>query len=474
MYKYLFSCLTILLCIDGSSAQVITVSDEMNLKTEYVYDLLGKIDDNILVVRDGVNEFDIQAYDEDMSMTWLVEERLDNRKARIVDVIAHDKAFTVIYSVDSRDTIFIKSREYDGKVKMLSEDTLAMMKRGLIRPKFRYVKSEDLNIFLMTEIDNEKIVSAFAYNTGTQEVLWQGQFNFPNINFREDYRKTLLTNKGTMYLIFEKDNLRFRRDNHSLELFRYDEWRNDFARLSIPLPHFTTYDAHFVYDNVNQQVVIVGLYSDGNAGTTDGIYHISVDANDFGRYKLSSIDYDEDVIADFHGKYNPKKESLHNLQVQDIILRQDGGVLLLAEENKEYERLSYGARRDFYGSGRFSVDYYYEDLVLISIHPNGKSHWQKVLPKRQYSNDDQAAYSSYFLFKNPSFLRILYNDEIRNENTVSEYILNGAGDITRRSLMSTDNQRLKLQIKNALQIGSDELLVPSVRGKRLKLVKFAY
>ena len=96
------------------------------------------------------------------------------------------------------------------------------------------------------------------------------------------------------------------------------------------------------------------------------------------------------------------------------------------------------------------------------------------MPKRQYSNDDEAVYSSYFLFKNPSALRILYNDEIRNENTVSEYILNGAGDITRRSLMSTDNQKLKLQIKNAVQISSNEVVIPSVRGKKLKLVRLTY
>ncbi len=455
-------------------AQVITVSDELNLRSEYVYDLLGRIGESIMVIRDGINEFDIQAYNDEMSMSWEVEERLDSRKAKIIDVIAHDQTFNVIYSVDHKDTLFIKSREYDEKVKVVHEDTLRVMKRGLIRPKFRYVKSEDEQIFLMTEIENEKIVSAFAFDMRTREVLWESQFEFPNIQFREDYRKTIVSNDGTMFLIFEKNNVRYRKDRHSLEIFRFDKILRHFTQLSIPLPEFTTYDAQFIYDNLNENILLIGLYSDSNAGTTDGIYYIKVGINDFSRYQLSTLDYNEELVADFHGKYNPKKESLQNLEIQDAILRQDGGVLLLAEENKEYERLSYGSRRDFYGSGRFSVDYYYEDLVLISIHPSGDSHWQKVLPKRQYSNDDQAAYSSYFLFQNPSYLRILYNDEIRNENTVSEYILNGAGDITRRSLMSTDNVKLKLQIKNALQIGPAELLIPSVRGKRLKLVKLKY
>ncbi len=457
-----------------SVSQIITVSDELNLRTDYRYDVLGKINEDFLVVRDGINEFDIQAFDEDMSMSWSIEEELDSRRARIIDLVPHDDMFYVIYSNDHKDTITIKSRAYDSKAKLVHEDTIKVLKRGLIRPKFRFAKSEDKNIFLMTEIENERIVSAFAFNLQARRLLWDDIFDFGHINFREEFRKTLISDDGTMYLVFEKNNYRFKKEKHTMEVFRFEPLVNQFATVSIPLPEFITYDALFAIDNLNHKLVLIGLYSDRNSGATDGIYHIVLDDRDFTDWRLSTIDYQEELIADFHGKYNPKKESLHNLDVQDIILRQDGGVLLLAEENKEYERLSYGARRDYYGSTRFSVDYYYEDIVLISIHPDGSAHWQKLLPKRQYSNDDQAAYSSYFLFKNPSYLRILYNDEIRNENTVSEYILNGGGDITRRSLMSTDHQKLKLQIKNAVQIGSNELVIPSVRGKKLKLVRLTY
>ncbi|NND32095.1 MAG: hypothetical protein HKN76_05840, partial [Saprospiraceae bacterium] len=406
--------------------------------------------------------------------SWTSEVELDSRRSRIVNIVSQRDRFHVIYSDEWRDTMIFKVREYDPKVHLTHTDTLVMIKKGLIRPKFRFVKSEDRNVFLMTEIDNERIVSAFAYNLKERKLLWESDFDFANVNFREDYRKTMITNEGTMYLVFERNNYRYKKEDHTMDIFRYDALTKKFVQTSIPLPGFLTYDAYFKYDNLNERITIIGLHSDRNAGDTDGIYHVSLNADNLTDYQVATVNYDEELVADFHGKYNPKKESLYNLDVQDVVLRQDGGVLLLAEENKEYERLAYGGRRDYYGSSRFSVDYYYEDLVMIAIHPDGTSHWQKLLPKRQYSNDDEAAYSSYFLFKNPSFLRVLYNDEIRNENTVSEYILNGAGDITRRSLMSTDNQKLKLQIKNAVQTDANELIIPSVRGKRLRLVKLTY
>jgi hypothetical protein len=456
------------------AAQIITVSDEINLKTEYLYDILGKVGDHILVVRDGVNEFDVHAYNEKMGTSWIAEKELDSRRSRIISIVPREDKFYVIYSDEWRDTLVIKVREYNEKAQDTHTNTIVTIKKGLIRPKFRFVKSEDKNIFLMTEVENEKILGAFAYDLDNRVLLWEANFDFGNVNFREEYRKTVLSDDGTMYILFERDNFRFKKEEHTMEIFRFDQYSKTFTQTSIPLPEFVTYDAFFKYDNFNKKLLIIGLYSDKNTGNTDGLYHIMLDANNLTNYQISTLSYDEELVVDFHGKYNPKRESLYNLDVQDLVLREDGGVLLLAEENKEYERLAYGGRRDYYGSTRFSVDYYYEDLVLIAIHNDGTSHWQKLLPKRQYSNDDEAAFSSYFLFKNPSYLRILYNDEIRNDNTVSEYILNGAGDITRRSLMSTDNQKLKLQIKNAVQISANELVVPSVRGKKLKLVRLTY
>ncbi len=457
------------------SAQVITVSKEISLRAEYVYDILGQIEDQVILIRDGINEFDLQAFDQNLRQTWEREEKLDSRKSRIIDIVESRDDFKVVYSDEVKDTLLIKVRTYNGKAQLQSMDTIRTMKRGFIRPKFRFTHSEDDNIFLMTEVENERMVAAFCYDLEKGELLWESQFEFRDINFREEYRKTIIANDGTMYIVFEKNNLRLRKSEHSLGIFRFDQKRKQFDILAIPLAEFTTYDAFFKFDNLNERLILIGLYSDKNTGNTDGMYHVSVDHNRFASEpQFTLVGYSEELVADFYGKYEADRESLSNLDIQDVILRQDGGILIIAEENKEYERLSYGARRDFYGSSRFSVDYYYEDIILLAINPDGTTHWQKLLPKRQYSNDDDAVYSSYFLFTNPSYLRILYNDEIRNENTVSEYILNGGGDITRRSLMSTDNQKLKLQIKNAVQIDKDDLIIPSVRGRKLKLVKLSY
>ena len=120
------------------------------------------------------------------------------------------------------------------------------------------------------------------------------------------------------------------------------------------------------------------------------------------------------------------------------------------------------------------VDYSYEDVAVMSIHPDGQEHWSAVLHKRQYSQDDDAAYSSFFLMKGSRNIRMVYNDEIRPENTVSEYVINGDGGLERRVVMNTEDQKLKLQFTEAIQVDASTVIVPSLHRYKLKLVKISY
>ena len=111
---------------------------------------------------------------------------------------------------------------------------------------------------------------------------------------------------------------------------------------------------------------------------------------------------------------------------------------------------------------------------MFALHPDGSEHWNAVLHKKQYSQDDDAMYSSYFLFKTPEMLRLLFNDEIRLENMVSEFVIRGNGYHRRQSVFSTDYQRLRLRLKDAVQVSYNECIVPSERNSRLSLVKITF
>ena len=147
---------------------------------------------------------------------------------------------------------------------------------------------------------------------------------------------------------------------------------------------------------------------------------------------------------------------------------------------KEFSRRSsYGnsvsSRGNFGPNARRGwVDYYNEDIIVTSFSADKTVDWTKILYKKQFSQDDEAIFSSYFIMKTPSRLRLVYNDEIKRSNTVSEYIMDPGGWIKRNSLLSTSQQDLKLRFRDALQISSNEIIVPSETNYNLSLVKITY
>jgi len=78
------------------------------------------------------------------------------------------------------------------------------------------------------------------------------------------------------------------------------------------------------------------------------------------------------------------------------------------------------------------------------------------------------------LAKTPAALRVIFNDEIKQSNTVSEYIVSGNGSFEHNTVMNTERKELSLRMRDAVQVAANEIIVPSERRNRLKLVKIVY
>ncbi|MEM9529229.1 MAG: hypothetical protein AAGA31_21645, partial [Bacteroidota bacterium] len=209
----------------------------------------------------------------------------------------------------------------------------------------------------------------------------------------------------------------------------------------------------------------------------DGYFWIKVDPNNPG---ITSPDFNPfplTLIRNIEGKkYNKKNPGIDELSVRDLVLRRDGGALIITERNRQLERRSNASRTQVlnnYGI-RPLVDYHYDELIVFSVHPDGKPHWSNILHKKQYSQDDGGVYSSFLLMENPSSLRFLFNDEIRFENTVSEYVVNGRGEFDRNSLFNTRDLELRLRFRDGIQVAANEVVLPSEHRNKLRLVKMTY
>ena len=192
-------------------------------------------------------------------------------------------------------------------------------------------------------------------------------------------------------------------------------------------------------------------------------------------FMINAQPFEDNFIANLLGKAADKAKGIPEAEVRDLVLRLDGGVLLIGERTRLFQRNAATTNQGFYEpTAGFAVDFYYDEIFVVSIHPDGRKHWATVMHKKQYSQDDDGVYSSFFLLRTASSLRFLFNDEIKYENTVSEYVLKGNGKFKRKSLLSTENLRLRLRFRDAVQTDASTVIIPSERRNRLKLVRLEY
>lgn len=456
-------------------SQKITVSEQITLRSDIAYELIGSLGGRVLLFRDKNTTFEVAGFDQNMQEAWSKELELDQRQPRTIGVVGRKLDFSVIYQYRMKSHTLVKVHKYGAGANLVDSATVMDLGALFYTPNFVFVRSEDRSKGLIYYIEKQNLIKAFAFDLDEVKLLWETALQLDDFNIYQNFRQMIVDNEGNMTLILEQDNFRSKRDAHLFEAYTYNGRARQLLKYELPMNGRLTYDVKFTYDNVNGLLVGGGLYSDKNLGRADGFFYLSADPYAPENYRLSFSEFDGDFVAAVLGKEADRSHGIAEAEVTDIVLRMDGGILLINERNRTFERRAASVNRTFYDvNGRFAVDYYYDEVFVISIHPSGEAHWKTVLHKKQYSQDDSGMYSSYFLFRTPTSLRFLFNDEIKYENTVSEYVLKGNGDFERNSLLSTENLKLRLRFRDALQVSSTELIVPSERRNRLRLVKLEF
>ena len=469
--------LFVFFCFCKIKAQEVTISDELTIRSDQSYSIIGKLEDKLLLYRDKNTEFEIQAYDELLRLSWKKELELDKKRPEVLGVIGFGAYFCVIYKYRNKGYTIVKAHKYDAAANLVDSTLIVNYGKRFYAPEPEIVLSENRKNILVYHTEYFAEIEVTSFSLDSMEVLWEKNYNPPGLEYGREFHQVLVDNKGGMHMILIRENDRLKKDRpHYFEIL-YQSKNVDVTKVvKIELQGKLSYDAYFKVDNFNQALVAGGMYSEKHKARTQGHYYLKIPITDSDDYILSFREYEEDFKEQLVNKKTKVDKGLFDVGIQDIVLRQDGGLLLICEQRKEYERRSGNYTRSYYvrESGRYVVDHYYEDLFIFSVHPDGAFHWETILHKKQFSQDDDAAYSSFFLVKTPIKLRLIYNDEIRNENTVSEYVIKGNGHYDRNSILNTANQGLKLRFRESQQVALNEVVVPSERKNKLKLVRVLF
>lgn len=452
-------------------AQVITISQELALKNDYAYSILGWVDDNLLLFRDKGFKFYIQSFDRKLNLKWERELYLGESRADIIEVVAHKDRFHVLFGIRIKGVYHIQHYVYGHDVNLIDSTSLSTYENSFVTPRIFLEESTDKTKVLLYEYQNRGL-TLLSYDLNTKELGTVHRLNLDGKNLIEDFRSIVISNSGEFYVALQSKTVQ--QKTQYLHIFRaamgYDKLLLD----TIMLGNVELMDIYALFDEEQNNLVITGLYGGQNSNRAQGFCFIKYNAHQ--NTLVSYLSFDENLLTEVNGRGSSSQKGLSDFQVKEVALRQDGGVVIIAEMVKEFSRRSSLPMDRNSGSYLRDgwVDYYFEDLILYAIHPNGQEHWNEVLRKRQYSQDDGAMYSSFMLFRTPERLRFLFNDEIKHENTVGGYEVTGTGYIERKTVFNTDYHKLKLRFMDGIQVAHNECIVPSERNNRLNLVRILY
>lgn len=468
-----------LLAVFNLNAQVLTVSEEITLRTDTDYHLVGKMGGKTVLFHDRTNKHFVTAYDRRMQESWEKELQLRGRNIRVLDVLENTRGFHIVYLFRNGGRNFLQVDAYDPAANLRDSVTMADFGFFASSPSYELVRSQDRSKALLVLAEQQTKVNVISMDFDSLQLLYNVQIKPKDFYFNENFLQSEVNDVGDGYLILERDNFQSRRKEHHYEVFELKAEDQHLNNFNLMMGDSLTYDVYFRYDNLNDRLLGAGLYSIRDLLHTQGHFYLAISPSDTTSFNLRFEPFPVELIENIEGKKlrnNNKRKGLDQLSIRDAILREDGGLLLVMERNRQLERRAVATQSQVLNSynGRPLVDYYYDELLITSINPSGTAYWNTILHKKQYSQDDGGAFSSFMLLESPSRLRFLFNDEIRFENTVSEYVLNGTGSFDRNSLFHTRDLELKLRFRDGVQVAANEVIIPSERRNRLRLVTLTY
>lgn len=171
-------------------------------------------------------------------------------------------------------------------------------------------------------------------------------------------------------------------------------------------------------------LVCAGFYSDRNKTSgkgnvkydrANGIFYLKIDKATQ-NVKASVVkEFDKSVIIDVMDseKKASKEDELFQFDVNDFIFREDGGMMMIAEQYW----MNQVCYTDSKGNTRCNYHYYYNTILVSNFNEDGSVKWMKAINKLQHTVNDRGMYSSYFKMVSGDKLYFIYNDNPKNIGT---------------------------------------------------------
>lgn len=265
--------------------------------------------------------------------------------------------------------------------------------------------------------DQKEIISFSVFDSHLEE-LWTLQETLPYEDYRFDMSDIEISNMGEVILSGIRTELEFEtRFNEKISMKEVHFWvylnqgteRQQYV-VELDDRKITAIEIEL---SAKGELICGGFYRDGGKGGVDGTFLLRYDTKTEDLLAETYSPFDNNILVDMIGKNAAKKNySPVRYKLDDMILKQDGGIILVAEES--YSSYSSVDRNSYF---------HYGDILVASLDSKGAVEWYKLIKKRQVE-PNRVKFGSYKMMIMPDRLCFIFNDNKSKESVDKKITIN--------------------------------------------------
>ncbi len=386
-------------------------------------------------------------------------------------------------------------------------------------PALSLTRTGHFNYFIPSDSSHVLIYNSLPYQKGQPEqfafrvftpdfqLRWERNVRlpWPDEQFRvEEYR---VDRDGNVYVLGVRffDGVRERRAGKPNYQYVILAWFDEGQRME---EYALSLDGKFITDltlRIGRDGIIncAGFYSEKGTWSVKGTCYLRLDprgwrvlveqaspfAFEFLTHYLNPRRQEKAREAEARGDVNRQPE-LYRYALDHLILRSDGGAVLVAEQYYVEEYTLYYT--DYYmGYSRNQRRYFYynyNDIIVVNIRPDGSLEWTTRIPKRQETLNDHGYFSSYAMATVRDRFYFIFNDHPRNFDDRDRrlYTFDGSrsvvalaevrkdGTVRTWPLTSSQEANVMIRPKVCRQIGPRDMALYGEWGRRYRFGRLRF
>lgn len=312
----------------------------------------------------------------------------------------------------------------------------------------------------------------YLFDAKSDEMV-MGKIQIPYPDDKFQVRKIMVSNAGKIYVLgkYFKVNRVKAPDDFGFKIYQYEAGVAEGKEITIDLGELYITDLTMKIDR-DENLFLAGFFSHQSTDEIIGTCFFRVNSQLQEEVRSSQRFSDEFLNNFLRDKQIERGRELQNFYLDNIILRSDGGVLLLAE--KFYT--TFNSYVDIYGNWIDQKIYHYDEVIVNSVSNTGDLEWSTVVPKRQQS--ERRDHLGYLDVVSGMNLYLVYSYQPRREPRtlyVNSVDFDGRVD-ERNALLANISYDESFYPRSSEQISNTEALIvyQQDRDKIFSIVKVEF